>query len=108
MSIVRFTLCCTCGLHVTFHGTDVELAMVEEGPCDQSKCPGCPGSQVYAFHGEDGLECCGCRFRDADRDAVTVFGDAAELAAHFEAHRVAGHHVPQWAIDGLLAVENEP
>lgn len=53
-----------------------------------------PGSDVYIYASGRGLECCGC----ALEGSVTV-DTAADMRAHLDDHRAAGHLVP----DGLDA-----
>ncbi len=52
-------------------------------------------SDVYLYHDIDGYyHCCGCKL-SGDARLETL----AEALAHLEAHRKAGHKVPQYAFD---------
>ena len=62
-------------------------------------------SAVYVFAHVGGyLECCGCSLGDK-----WDFHSTAEMLAHLEAHKAAGHEVPEYCIEGLKvdAEEND-
>ena len=54
-------------------------------------------SDLYLYHGKEGIVCCGCRFGESGRG----FDDPAEILAHLHKHREAGHALPDW----LLSLE---
>jgi hypothetical protein len=87
---------------------------------------GADGSGVYVYTSSTGIECCGCTLqgrewiddpdlllflRDVGEHIQTVFTTNAGMTEHLEAHRAAGHVVPQHAFDRLNdpedAAENE-
>lgn len=56
-------------------------------------------SDVYVFCSVDAhLECCGC-WLGGERH----FRSTEAMLAHLDAHRAAGHMVPEYAYDGLRA-----
>jgi hypothetical protein len=50
----------------------------------------------YSIHG--GIECCGCRLLDG---RLFNLPTEAEMIAHLEQHRRAGHKVPEEAFEEL-------
>ena len=54
-------------------------------------------SDLYLYHGKEGIVCCGCRFGNSTRG----FDDPEEMLAHLHKHREAGHALPDW----LLSLE---
>lgn len=61
-------------------------------------------ADVYVFPTTSGdLECCGCWLPDVKGSFQTRSIDA--MAEHLEAHRQAGHDVPDWVMDGIRADE---
>lgn len=58
-------------------------------------------SDVYVYYStEGGIECCGCRLGSAKMVNVVT---EAEMIAHLEEHRRAGHRVPSEALEDLRA-----
>ena len=64
---------------------------------------GWDGSNVYVFVSRRGIECCGCLLGQPD----LVTRSANEMIEHLEAHRAAGHTVPQYAMDRLADPEDQ-
>ena len=80
---------------------------------------GSDGSEVYVFESSAGIECCGCwlqerewvddpdrpifkgYFRNVGETVPYVFGTPAEMIAHLDAHRAAGHVVPEYVFEAL-------
>jgi hypothetical protein len=53
-------------------------------------------SDVYLYPGDGDWECCGCRISVGD-DGRTRLESLPAVLAHLEAHRAAGHKVPDHA-----------
>jgi hypothetical protein len=61
-------------------------------------------SDVYVFLSTHGaLECCGCVFTKSApvEDKRWDYESTADMIAHLEAHRSAGHLVPEYCFEGL-------
>lgn len=105
MSLVRFTLCCTCGLHRPkgqhMKDNDIIREILGKPPCDSADCPDCPGSDVYLYASVyGGFDCCGCKL-----GTPPALETADEVVAHLDAHRAAGHHVPAWDFRAMVEEE---
>jgi hypothetical protein len=63
------------------------------------------GSQVYVYDDVDGgITCDTCALAATDTEWPSFnCATRSEMAAHLVLHRAAGHNVPQYAIDNLLA-----
>jgi hypothetical protein len=105
VSYVRFTLCCTCKLHVSTHGTEEEpkvreIFKMEGDRCQGERCKDCPGSDVYVITTGNGLlECCGCKMVPADSIFSAAFPTYLEMLAHLKQHLDRGDHVPMWCLE---------
>jgi hypothetical protein len=55
---------------------------------------GADGSDVYTFPSDSGLECCACHLMPGPFGRSFTTRDLDEFAAHLDAHRAAGDHVP--------------
>lgn len=66
---------------------------------------------VYVYESERGIECCACRFEGYNEGAILprsrVLATPADAVAHLLEHRMAGHDIPQDAIDELQAEANK-
>jgi len=61
-------------------------------------------SDVYVFYSiRGGLECCGCRL---SASSEFIAGDEAEMIAHLEQHKTAGHRIPPEAFEDLTHPES--
>lgn len=65
-----------------------------------SYCPWSAGD-VYVFPQDEGIRCCACGLRDPREDSDPVFTKRAEIVAHLEERRRAGHAAPDYAFERL-------
>lgn len=54
---------------------------------------------VYVFISNDALECCSCWLQNPSGTYNAM--STAEMIAHLDEHRAAGHQVPDWTYEGL-------
>ncbi len=56
---------------------------------------GCPGSDLYIYESDAGIECCACRLTGGWEGPDFTAKTPEEMADHIEEHVAAGHHVRQ-------------